>query len=155
MKVGLMSDSHDNIVKIKDAVDIFNARQVDFVLHAGDFVAPFSIMAFKKLKCNWQGVFGNCDGEHAGLIEKSGNRIQEGQYTIHLDGRDFALIHNLDRYIPEDVDIVIFGHTHEQEIKKTDSGLFVNPGECCGYLSGFATIAILDTETLKVENIKI
>ena len=42
MKVGIVSDTHDNMVKIKDMVDILNSREVDLMLHAGDFIAPFS-----------------------------------------------------------------------------------------------------------------
>ncbi len=33
-------------------------------------------------------------------------------------------------------DVVIYGHTHEAEIEKKGKTLVVNPGECCGYLTG-------------------
>ncbi|MDD9973593.1 MAG: metallophosphoesterase family protein, partial [Candidatus Poribacteria bacterium] len=39
MKLGVMSDSHDNIPNVKRAVALFNEIGVDLVVHAGDFIA--------------------------------------------------------------------------------------------------------------------
>lgn len=74
MILGILADTHDNLPKIEKAVKLFNKNKVDFVLHAGDFVAPFAISALKGLSCGWQGVFGNNDGEKEGL-----SRIWRGQ----------------------------------------------------------------------------
>lgn len=63
MKIGVLSGSHDNLAKIEEAVKFFNKKKVEFVFHAGDFVAPFTIPKFKKLACPWLGVLGNNDGE--------------------------------------------------------------------------------------------
>ncbi len=68
MKIGVLSDSHDNLAKIEEAVKFFNNKKVKFVFHAGDFVAPFTIPKFKKLNCPWLGVLGNNDGEEKGLL---------------------------------------------------------------------------------------
>jgi hypothetical protein len=56
MKVGLISDTHDNLPQIEKAVAFFNDKGVDFVIHAGDFVAPFSVAVLLKLNCDWVGV---------------------------------------------------------------------------------------------------
>jgi len=48
MIIGLMSDSHDNLPKIKQAVEFFNKKKVKLVLHAGDFVAPFVVRELKE-----------------------------------------------------------------------------------------------------------
>ena len=42
-------------------------------------------------------------------------------------------------------DVVIYGHTHERVFEEVDDVLVINPGECCGYLTGIPTIGILDT----------
>jgi len=44
--------------------------------------------------------------------------------------------------------VVIYGHTHQSEIRRENGVLVINPGEACGYLSGKATIGLLDTSTL-------
>lgn len=36
MKIGLISDTHDNIQIIQNAISLFNDKHVSFVIHAGD-----------------------------------------------------------------------------------------------------------------------
>ena len=53
-------------------------------------------------------------------------------------------------------DIILSGHTHSLVNKKLDNGiLVVNPGELCGYLTGRATFAIIDTDTMESEIIEL
>ena len=66
MKIGVLSDSHDNVPMVKKAVELFNSEGVELVIHAGDFIAPFVVAAMGDLKCRVVGVFGNNDGERIG-----------------------------------------------------------------------------------------
>ena len=66
--IGIMSDTHDNLEAIRKAVEFLNAQKVSLVLHAGDYIAPFTVNEFKKLSCPFVGVFGNNDGERKGLL---------------------------------------------------------------------------------------
>ncbi len=68
--IGIISDTHDRLEAIDEAVRIFNSRGVSAVIHAGDFVAPFTAQRFKALRAPMWGVFGNNDGERAGLSKK-------------------------------------------------------------------------------------
>jgi len=43
LKLGILSDTHDNVPQVRKAVALFNREMVDLVLHAGDYVAPFSV----------------------------------------------------------------------------------------------------------------
>ena len=45
MRIGVISDTHDNLLMIKKAVEVFNRHGVGMVVHAGDFIAPFWLMA--------------------------------------------------------------------------------------------------------------
>ena len=47
--IGIMSDSHDNLPAIQQAVRIFNQIGCDLVIHAGDFVAPFAVQELSAL----------------------------------------------------------------------------------------------------------
>ena len=58
MKLGVMADSHDHVPKIRQAVDLFRRRQVDLVVHAGDFVAPFAVAPLAELPYRVVAVFG-------------------------------------------------------------------------------------------------
>lgn len=150
MRVGILSDTHDNLPMIQKAVDFFNREKVDFVLHAGDYVAPFSIKYLDKLSCDWIGVFGNNDGEKQGLKEKSGGRIKKPPLRISLSGRGITLVHDIKTIsvAGERSQVIIFGHTHTPQIARKSKVLLINPGECSGWLQEKATVAILDLSDL-------
>ena len=74
MLIGLMSDTHDCVPQIDKAMDEFNARNIQALIHAGDFNAPFSVARImERSSVPFYGVFGNIDGEKSGLIERSNN----------------------------------------------------------------------------------
>ena len=43
MEIGLISDTHDNIQIIQNAISLFNGKQVSFVIHGGDIVSPEAV----------------------------------------------------------------------------------------------------------------
>ncbi|HEU0144178.1 MAG TPA: metallophosphoesterase family protein, partial [Nitrososphaera sp.] len=65
MKIGLISDTHDNFKTIEAAVRIFREKRIDYVLHAGDITTPEAVEAFAGLKLI--GVLGNNDLDKKGL----------------------------------------------------------------------------------------
>lgn len=65
--IGIMSDSHDNIDAIRKAVKLFNTKEVDLTIHAGDLISPFTVIEFQKLDSELIAVYGNNDGEREGL----------------------------------------------------------------------------------------
>lgn len=150
MKIGIFSDTHDNLPRIDQAVAFFNARKVSFALHAGDFVAPFTISHIAKLACDWRGVFGNNDGERAGLAAASANRICAGPLRMELSGRRILMVHDPAALgsLSEQADLVICGHTHVPQVAAQKKSLLVNPGECSGWLSGNSTVAVVDLRDL-------
>ncbi|MCS7139697.1 MAG: metallophosphoesterase [Candidatus Nezhaarchaeota archaeon] len=164
MIIGLLSDTHDNIQAISEAVKIFNDRKVGLVLHAGDYVAPFTYNAYKGLKCPLVGVFGNVDGDRLLLRERFssiGFKVEGDFEEVKVEGVKIALIHGLHSQIVDalalsgNYDVVVHGHTHMRRCDKMGKALIVNPGEACGYLYGIKSIALLDIATLKVEFIEL
>jgi len=146
MRIGIIADTHDNLPAVKRAVDFFNSEKLQFVFHAGDFVAPFVIPHIGALACDRRGVLGNNDGEKTGLLRASANRIVEGVLRVEIGGVRIAMAH--DRSVldvkKEKADIIICGHTHKPEIVSLGRKLIVNPGEACGWLSGVSTVAVAD-----------
>ncbi len=149
MKIGIISDSHDNIPAIESAVKIFNDYPVDFVIHLGDIVSPFCFDTLDKLNMDFIGVFGNNDGEWLYLEEKARNRLHKPPYEMELEGKSFVLMHEpfgIDK-LAKEYDYCLYGHLHKIDIRKTEKGHIINPGELCGYLTGKKTLVILDTKT--------
>jgi hypothetical protein len=157
VKIGILSDSHDNIPKIEKAVRFFNRNKVGFVLHAGDFVAPFTIPKLNNLNCDWLGVFGNNDGEKDGLARISEGKIKEGPLRLSLDNKKIVLVHDINKLDLkiEEAELIIFGHTHKSQTSKQDGKFLINPGECGGWLTGKSTIAIVDLVSLSNQILKI
>ena len=146
MKIGIISDSHDNLPHIKKAIQLFNAEDVGHIIHAGDYVAPFAVKTLLNADAEITGIFGNNDGEQKGIKSLLGN-IFYGPHTISLNGKKITIVHDindLDLESREISDVVIHGHTHYAEVKNESGTLFLNPGECGGWLSGNSTVALLD-----------
>jgi hypothetical protein len=155
-KIGLISDTHDNLNMVNAAVKKFNELDLSLVIHCGDYIAPFTLENFQGLKVKLLGVFGNCDGEKEGLRKKAeelGFSLHLPPYKLELEGKKILISHNLITP-PSDIDIIVHGHTHKPLITPGNP-LIINPGEASGWLTGKATIGILDLDNLKVEIIEL
>lgn len=155
MQIGIISDTHDNMDQIKKAVEFFNQRKVEHVLHAGDYTSPFTFRMLKELKCDFTGIFGNNDGDKLLLQKMSEGRIFTQPHIFDLAGKKIIMIHE---HLIKDAladsghyDIVIYGHTHTPEIKKSANTLIINPGEAGSWLYGKSTVAIADLTALTAE----
>ena len=159
MIIGIISDTHDHMPVIRKAVDLCNARQVGHVIHAGDFTSPFTFRALKHLTCEFIGIYGNNDGERVLLQKLSKQRIFTQPYILDLAGRKIVIMHEhqvVDALADSGhYDLVIYGHTHEPDIRKRGNTLIVNPGELSGWLYGKCTMAIADLSTLSAELIEL
>ncbi|MFC1566500.1 metallophosphoesterase [bacterium] len=157
MYIGIISDTHDNLNLIKKAVEVFNTEKIGLLLHAGDFVSPFTASVFKKLNCPMFGVFGNNDGDKLLLKDQFKNiaELYVGIMEKEINGRKIAMMHepkflkSLDK--AREYNLVVYGHTHQKNIKKDNNFLMINPGECSGYLTNKASIAFCDLKTMDAE----
>ncbi|KUK61822.1 MAG: Phosphodiesterase [Methanoculleus marisnigri] len=52
MRIGILSDTHDNLQMVDAAVRQLNREQVDLTLHAGDYVSPF-VMRHDDRTASW------------------------------------------------------------------------------------------------------
>ncbi|MHA1341094.1 MAG: metallophosphoesterase [Promethearchaeota archaeon] len=166
MKIGVISDTHDHMENVKKAVNIFLERKVDAVFHCGDIIAPFMWMPFEELKKReipFYAVYGNNDGERAGLKTIFGKvcEIKGDFLEMELDGKKIIMFHHLSNEMVDALaksgkyDLILKGHTHQKVNKKLGKTLLINPGEACGYLSGIASIAIVNLDDLSTEIIDI
>ncbi len=157
MQIGVLSDTHDRLPTMQAALQEFGRRGITMVLHPGDIVAPFAA----KVLAAWGGTlhvtYGNNDGERRGLKQIL-PQIQDGPLQLALGGRRVLLHHALEWCRSEDIaaaDIVVTGHTHEPVIERRAGRLLVNPGECCGWVTGRATAAVIELDTCEAELIEV
>jgi len=161
MKIGIISDTHENMPLIAKAVELFNKSKVDLVLHAGDIISPITFKEFKLLKCKLVSIFGNNDGEVKMLGEKFSQlgEIHKGPHELEISNNKVLLMHepdNLESLADSDrYDVIIYGHTHKVDVRKQGKTAVINPGECCGWFSGQSSIAILELPEKKVNIISL
>ncbi len=155
--IGILSDSHDNRDTLREAARLFQAAGCDLVIHAGDFVAPFAAKELAGAGCPVRAVFGNCDGEKNGLrkaLEPFGT-IREAPLVLEHAGRKILVTHldvSVERYVVSGkYDLLIYGHTHREEVREARRTLIVNPGETGGWLTGRSTVALYNPATNSAE----
>lgn len=133
MKLGLVSDTHDNRDVIDEAVEVFEGR-VDAVIHCGDVVAPFSVTPFDG-DYEFYAVRGNNDGEWAlqDAVRAFGTYLGE-MGELSLGGAHIAVYHGTSQAIVDalvgcgEYDYVVYGHTHQQVHEEVDGTTRINPG---------------------------
>ncbi len=155
MKIGAIADTHDNLPAISAALKCFEEQQVEAILHAGDYCAPFALKRLLQTRIPFEGVYGNCDGEREGLAKLLPS-LANGPRHLELGGVKICLTHDRSRLqheVFEASDILLFAHTHEPLAERHEGRLVINPGECGGWLTGRCTVAVIDTDTLTA-NIK-
>jgi putative phosphoesterase len=158
--IGLITDTHDNQVTAAKAVEVFNQRKTDLVLHGGDYIAPFNARPLKGLKAPFVGVFGNNDGERFGLRAAFADigPIHRAPHELAHAGKKILMLHEpdaLDALIASNAyDVIFYGHTHKIDLRE-GRPLVVNPGEAGGWVTGRATVGILDLSAMKVEIVEL
>ncbi len=140
VKIGVISDTHDDVENTEKAINIFNLMKVDHVFHAGDYVYPGMISLFKKLdkEIKFYGVRGNNDGELMG-ITRLFDEIENAQFLnefgkLLIFSKKIGIYHGTNSDLSESLlesqlfDILILGHTHIKRIEKMGKTLVLNPG---------------------------
>lgn len=163
MRLGVLSDTHDNLGNISRAVELFAAHGVEALVHAGDFCSPFVFRELAPLRAQVSqmfAVFGNNDGDRLLLANKGAGfcTFSDAVTTVTVSDRNIALMHYPDVaqavHDSGQFDLVVFGHTHEAVVSG-GAKILLNPGACSGYLAARSTIAIVDLETMHVELLEI
>jgi hypothetical protein len=151
-RVGIISDTHDRLDKVREAVALFNRLKPERVVHCGDVVAPFVLKEMNGLSVPVTAVYGNCDGDREALRQRAdelGIAFHEGPLRFEQGGKRFVVSHR-PLSPPPDCDFYLHGHTHKLR-HEGSRPVIINPGEACGWLFGRSTVAMLDTDTAEVE----
>ncbi len=157
MRIGVVSDTHNNLKNVARIVELFNAAGVLRVVHTGDITQAKTLDALARLDAPLWGVFGNNDRERESLeraIATHGFAFQDPPFECVWHGRRIVVVHD-----PRDLealpdtrhDLGLHGHTHLYRLSRTGNRLEFNPGECAGQLTGYNRVGIVDLENLSTE----
>ncbi|MRI59108.1 MAG: YfcE family phosphodiesterase [Epsilonproteobacteria bacterium] len=146
MKIGLISDTHDQLDLTISMVARLLDEGVAYLIHAGDIgqgVADY--LATLPIKC--VAVYGNTD---TALRDPGGNLILQKQpYYFKIGSTTFKLMHQ-PYFLTPDTDVVVFGHLHRFECQKAKA-LFLNPGEVCAREKPLSEGVSLDLKSFKLK----
>jgi putative phosphoesterase len=159
MRIGVVSDTHNNLRNVAKIVELFNSAQVDRVIHTGDITQAKTLDVFARLEMPLYGVFGNNDQERDTLdaaIARHGFQFIEPPLSLVWAERRIVVVHD-----PRDVaaaldghHLVLHGHTHRRHIEREATHLVFNPGESAGHMEGHNAIGILDLATMEPEIVR-
>lgn len=118
-KIGVISDTHGLLRP--EVLEIL--RECEVILHGGDINKQKILDELEEI-APVHVVRGNNDKEWAAGLPESLN--------IELFGLKIFMVHNK-KMIPanlQDVDMIIYGHSHRYEEKNIDGIYYLNPGSC-------------------------
>ncbi|MGL5381677.1 metallophosphoesterase family protein [Clostridium sp.] len=143
MIIGVISDTHG--VLRDDVIDRLSG--CDYIIHAGDIGSEDIIKKLQEIAVTIA-VKGNNDLED---WTKSLNEREK----INIGGKSIFIIHEikrLPRYV-DNVDVVIYGHSHKYSLENEGDIIFFNPGSCGK--KRFSLPLTMGIITIKDEKIKI
>ena len=118
-RVGLISDTHGKVdPRVHEAL-----AGVDAILHAGDVCADGVLYELQTITPSLIAVMGNCDyGGYGWDLQL--------QARTTVAGVRFLVIHDLHDLgpVPDEVDVVVHGHSHRPSVQYHGRALVVNPG---------------------------
>jgi putative phosphoesterase len=160
MRVGILSDSHSNIRRLRAAARLFLSRGVEIVIHCGDICSPQAVTTLEQLQVHW--VFGNCDCDQLELrsVMHSHGHICHGLAgTVQLGDRKLGFTHGHHPQLLSELiavgehDYVCHGHTHTRRDEMVQGVRALNPGALAN--ANPATVLILETVSGSAEWIEI
>ncbi len=154
MKIGIISDTHNDLNNLKAALDILRAEKVTKILHCGDVCGPDIIRALADFDV-WIAQ-GNMD-RNLGLgqvaEETIGNNRLAWFHRPTLDGYPIAMIHGDNDEVLRNLitsgeySYVFHGHTHRRCDRTVGRTRVINPGAMGGTRHQARSFCILDLAT--------
>ena len=114
LRILVLADTHDHLPDNLEAL----ADDVDEIWHLGDVCAPSLLVRMESVGPPVTLVRGNCDAnfEWPRVLDLKRNRVR------------FRLVHVPPEHSPENIDVLLHGHTHVPRHERQGDVLFLNPG---------------------------
>lgn len=130
MKIGVISDTHLHSVDElpRDIVRAFS--EVDLIVHTGDFTMLPVLEGLKKMG-EVKAVRGNMDSDEiSDILPETELLIVKGKRIgiIHGSGPPWGIENRVREQFGQ-VDVILFGHTHQAKNEVVGDVLFFNPGQ--------------------------
>lgn len=155
MKIGILSDTHDQFERTENALQQLIKQGAQHIIHCGDLVSAEMVELLAQFP-NTMFCFGNNDNEielrNQAEISKVrclglGTLLKIADKQIGVThGHHMPTIRNLLKKKP---DYMLVGHAHQQRVEEKEGTTWVNPGAL--HRAKPRTCAILETQNGQVE----
>ncbi len=164
MRIGVLSDTHNNIGNLLKALRFFGEAGITQLLHCGDMADLMTARQMKDFDVIY--VNGNMDdsAEAVSYVVWSLNPRNETPGDVFegtLNGVSIAATHGhltqkLDKLIrSRRYKYVFHGHTHRQRDEKISKTRVINPGALGGARYGPRTVCVVDLENDNAQFVQI
>lgn len=159
MRLGVLSDTHDEVRRTEVAVRRLIDAGAEALIHCGDITNPDVVYACADLPASF--VYGNCDHDQASLklaIDAVGGTALGRGGELTLGGRTLAVTHGdsaawYRKLLGARPDYLFHGHTHRYEDRMEGQTRIVNPGAL--QRARTYTVALIDLGTGNLEVLEI
>ncbi|MFQ6124266.1 MAG: metallophosphoesterase family protein [Candidatus Heimdallarchaeota archaeon] len=147
MKIGVLADTHVNELEDLPKKVVDGLTGVDLIVHAGDYTGKDLLDGLRKLG-DFKGVFGNMDPPEIRSELRAVEVFEVAWVRIGIThpaegGAPFKLAKRVRKKFQQ-VDIIIFGHSHWVKNEMKDHTLYFNPGSTIGsFLTRYKSYGIL------------
>ena len=152
MKLGILSDTHNQLERTRRAVAMLCDAGADVLIHCGDITRSAVVLVCSVLPCYY--VFGNNDIDNVNelqpAIAETGGTCLMWKGELTLNGRRIGVTHGHRRADVRQLtdtkpDYLLLGHSHIARDDRIDSVREINPGAL--HRAGTFSVAVLDLPT--------
>lgn len=160
MRLGILSDTHDELARTRVAVQILRDEGAAALIHCGDLTSPPVVEAMAVLPC-WF-VFGNHDADTVPAL-----RLAAAEFgpiclgwggVVELGGRLIGVTHghmttDVRRVLADQPEFMMSGHSHLSSDTMVGSVRRINPGAL--HRADEYTVTVLDLTTGRLQVLRV
>lgn len=170
MKIGIISDTHGDIVQVEKALKVL--EDCKYIIHCGDVLYhgprndlpknynPKELAKLLSEKDNIYYIRGNCDSDVDEMV--TGKDLSKKEQLFKFDDIKIYGIHGYEESEEERIKrakekgakFTVSGHTHVKVLKEEDGVIVINPGSTTIPKDGSASIAVISEEDVRMIDIE-
>ena len=160
MLLGILSDTHDQVIRTRHAVELLRDAGAEALVHCGDLTGPEIVETISQLPA-WF-VFGNHDADRVPELLRAaaeyGPDCLEWGGVIELAGQLVAVTHghlatDVRRVLAQRPDYLLSGHSHAASDRIEGTVRRINPGAL--HRAEEYSVALLDLTSGELRFIKV
>jgi putative phosphoesterase len=135
VRLGILSDTHDQLARVRRAVRMLRDEGAEVLAHCGDLAGPDVVGICAELPCYF--TFGNHDADSVPILEQAIAAVKGvclgwgGEVT--LAGKRVAIAHghvrsDVQRLMKTEPDYLLSGHSHVAADRREGVTRRINPG---------------------------